>query len=112
VSHRVYFYDDASGVQRAADGAKPESLEEILALMDRVLQEPGSFVGVLAPDDSLLTFLVTGEGSVQMDVPQPGRRGSYMKVSNLDACKDVMKRFAEAAAFVHSDFDGLAFEKW
>lgn len=112
MGHRVYFYDDAAGTQRAADGAEPERLEGILALMDRVLQEPGSFVGVLAPDDSLITFLVTGEGEVQFDVPQPARRGSYMKVSDLEACKGLMTRFAEAETFVHSDFEGLTFEKW
>ncbi len=112
MGHRVYFYDDASGTQRAADGAVPEPLKEILALMDRVLKEPGSFVGVLAPDDTLITFLVTGEGEVQFDVPQPARRGSYMRVCNLEDCKTLMSRFAEAETFVHADFDGLAFEKW
>jgi len=109
---RVYYYDDAAGTQRAADGAEPESLEAILTLMDLVLREPGSFIGVLAPDDSLLTFLVTEEEVVQLDVPQPERRGSYYKASTLENCKAIMTRVAEATTFEHTDFEGLVFEKW
>ena len=106
---RVFHYDAARGVQVAADGAEERERAEILQLMDDVLVEPGSFVGVVAEDGSMLTFVVLDEG-IQLDVPQPKRRGSYLKMASLDVCKQVLS--AAGDGFDHEQVEGLEFERW
>ncbi|HHH27222.1 MAG TPA: hypothetical protein ENK57_02575 [Polyangiaceae bacterium] len=109
MSYRVFHYDAARDVQVAADGAEERECEEILALMDDVLVEPGSFVGVVAEDGSMLTFVVLDEG-IQLDIPQPRRRGSYFKMASLAVCKNVFE--AAESGFDHEKVDGLEFERW
>lgn len=106
---RVYFYDDASDEQRAVNEAREASVEEIHALMARVLVEPGSFVGVLAPDDSMVTFLAV-EGGIHVDFPDAARRGAYVKVTTRDECRAIVAAGTER--FDPEAVDGLAFEKW
>ena len=107
--YRVFHYDDDRDHQVAADGAVERSLEEILALMGEVLRSPGSFVGVMAEDGSLMTFVVVEEG-IQLDVPQPKRRGSYFKVTDLAECTRVLQQ--AAGQFDHAEVEGLTWERW
>lgn len=109
MSYRVFHYDAARDVQVAADGAQERERDEILALMDDVLVEPGSFVGVVADDGTMMTFVVLDEG-IQLDVPQPKRRGSYLKMASLEVCKQVLSE--AGAGFDHEQVEGLEFERW
>jgi hypothetical protein len=109
VPYRVFYYDDAKDVHVAADGALERETDEILELMDDVLHDPGSFVGVVAEDGSMLTFVVLDEG-IQLDVPQPKRRGSYFKMTSLEVCKQVLRDAADH--FDHEKVEGLEFERW
>jgi hypothetical protein len=109
VAYRVFYYDDAKDVQIAADGAVERDTEAIIALMDEVLVEPGSFVGVLEDDESLLTFVVLDDG-IQLDIPQGARRGSYFKKTTLATCKQVLRD--NEGGFRFEQVPDLVFEKW
>lgn len=109
MSYRVFHYDAARDVQVAADGAEERERGEILTLMEDVLVEPGSFVGVVAEDGTMLTFVVLDEG-IQLDVPQPKRRGSYLKMASLEVCKQVLRDAGDG--FDHEKVEGLEFERW
>lgn len=109
MAYRVFHYDAARDLEVAADGAQERERDEILALMDDVLVEPGSFLGVVADDGSMLTFVVLDEG-IQLDVPQPKRRGSYFKMTSIDVCKQVLRE--AGVGFDHEKVSGLEFERW
>lgn len=109
MSLRVFFYDEATDEQVAVNEAREATLAEIRTLLEKVLRGEGSFVGVLAPDDTMVTYLVTDEG-ILVDFPIAARRGAMVKIADLRECYAIVAK--ANGTFDPGQVDGLAFEKY
>ena len=110
VGYRLYYCDLASNLEVTAQGARRAELDEILGMMDRVLREPGHFLGVIDDEGGILQFLVHDDESIGVEIPDPGRRGHYGKRADLEECKRLIS--SDVGLFRPTSVAGLRFEKW
>ncbi len=110
MEYRVYYCDFDRDEEVAADGATPKSVPDILALMDRVLTSPGSFLGLMDSADGMVQFMVDDDGSIYLDFPSPKERGSYIKHTDLETCKAIVRE--AKGSLGPGETPGLDFDAW
>jgi hypothetical protein len=107
---RVTFCDYARDRESGGDGGVPMTVTEVLELMAEVLTSAGSFVSVMDREGTMIQFMVDEHGGMMLDIPSPRERGSYAKVTDLEACLKVMR---DLDTLVRKEaIEGLAFARW
>ena len=110
MGYRMYYCDFERDTEIIADGAEPHEVDEILAMMDRVLPIPGNFLGIMDEHDGMLQFLVHEDGRIGVEIADPPRRGHHGKFASLAECKKLLQ---SSEGRFHQDLvEGLTFEKW
>ncbi|MCC6524735.1 MAG: hypothetical protein IT373_18910 [Polyangiaceae bacterium] len=109
-SYRVTYSDFAGVRVVAGDGPISMSVEAIVALLDEILVEPGSFVSLTDEAGHMLQLLVDDDGALLVDFPSPRERGSYGGRITVDAVKRALRTMDGE---LRRDAIGeLAFERW
>ena len=112
MAHRYFFHNPVKGFD--VPSSEPVLLEQeqvVDWVYDSIGDEPGSFFGVISPDDTTLQFyLLDYDDRVQMEIPDPGKQGSYATVVDFDKALDVISKLPDR--FSIADFEDLEFESW
>ncbi|MBI4951151.1 MAG: hypothetical protein HY908_03895 [Myxococcales bacterium] len=109
-SYRVTYSDFAGVRVVAGDGPIPMTVEAIVALMDEILVEPGSFVSLTDEAGRMLQLLVDDDGGLVIDFPSPRERGSYGGRIDADAFKTALRTMN--GELERDGMGELAFEPW
>lgn len=110
VSWKVFFADYCEDKILESKDARAAAMEEILHSMDCVLHTPGNFIGVIDGGGVTLQFMVNDDGTIQIDIPAPRQRGSYVKTGKLAECLDLLRNIGSNINV--ENIAGLAFQPW
>ncbi len=109
----TYFYHNpVKGYNVLSDQAKPldDKYREDM-LYDTIGDEPGSFFGVISPDNVTLQFyLEDNDDTIRMEIPTPQEQGSYATNISFDQALKIVKGLK--GSFFVGDFPKLKFESW
>jgi hypothetical protein len=108
--YRVSYCDFEGERHVPADGAVPMSLDEVLALFDEILVNPGSFVSLTDTQGRMLQLIVDEEPGLAIDFPSPRERGSYGGRIELDVAKRTLREMD--GQLTRESVAGLTFERW
>jgi hypothetical protein len=107
---KLFFTDYCEDKVLAAENARVATKEDILHSMDCVLHMPQNFLGVIDEAGRALQFMVNDDKTIHVDVPSPAERGSYVKVTDLAECLNIIQGIGDVINV--AEMRGLAFERW
>ena len=110
--HRYFYHNPVKGYNVPPDSAKSLEGEYMVDIIyDTIGDEPGSFFGVISPNNVTLQFYLEDyEDHIRMEIPDPAQNGSHAKYVSFEEALGVIKELS--GNFTVEDFDGLAFESW
>ena len=107
---KVFFVDYCEDKVLESKDARVATKDEILHSMDCVLHMPRNFIGVIGENGTTLQFVVNDDKTIDIDVPVPADRGSYVKTTDLQECLEIVRNLGDT---VNAEgIDGLDFKSW
>lgn len=110
MAFRTFYSDYCEGKSIDGQNPVPQTLEEMVHSMDCVLHMPANFIGFVDRRNVTLQFVVNDDKSIDIDIPIPERRGSYVKTATLQECLGLVRSLGDTIepAQIH----GLSFQQW
>lgn len=107
---RFFYTDYCEDKSIPSHEAWTASKDDILHSMDCVLHIPRNFIGIIDDQNVTLQFMVNDDRSIDVDIPSPARRGSYVKTTSLDECLELVRELGESIQ--PDSIAGLNFTSW
>ena len=110
MTFKLFYTDYSDDKHLSSDEAESATLEKIIDCMNRLLNEPDNFVGIIDCNDVMLQFIVEDAGTICIDAPIQERRGSFTKSTDLTECIKVVDALQKN--IVLEQINELEFKSW
>ena len=107
--YRIFYHCAETGDDAPSDEAVAYPLDTIIDMAMQLVREDGDFLGVLDGSGKCVQFISTGAGLVEVDIPDPAKRGSHKKSITESALENQVKSLA---SLFHGKLDGFTFTPW
>jgi hypothetical protein len=77
--YRIFYSCESSRDHVPNDKPVSYPLDTIIDMAMQLLQDDGDFLGILNEADVCVQFMALGGGMIEIDIPDPPRRGSHSK---------------------------------
>lgn len=107
---RFFYTDYCDDKSIPSQEAWTASKDQILHSMDCVLHSPRNFIGIIDDRNVTLQFIVNDDRSIDVDIPSPSQRGSYVKTTGLAECLELVRELGETIQ--PDSIADMKFESW
>lgn len=107
---KVFYCDYRTGKDVKGENAEFSDIPKIERMMREILNSSENYLGLTDQSDRTLQFMANENGTIQIDMPSPERKGSMVKQATLDECIQVIR--LAGPSFAELKIPGLRFEAW
>lgn len=107
--YRIFYNCESSGDFVPHDQPVSYPLDTIIDMALQLLQDDGDFLGILNEADVCVQFMALGGGMIEIDIPDPPKRGSHSKSINESELEAQVKNVV--SLFSPQRF-GFTFNAW
>ncbi|MAT38746.1 MAG: hypothetical protein CL946_04000 [Ectothiorhodospiraceae bacterium] len=86
-----FFYDSESGEGIDLSESAEGELEEVLVRWHSIEGQPGSLLGVVCTNGTVVQFMWDDACTVTLDLPLRERHGSLQKESSFEVCEETLR---------------------
>ena len=110
MSFKTFYYCESTNDRVDAENAIEVDRDTLINIAMQILREEGDFIGVTSNFGCTLQFMVSGSGSLTMEIPSPENKESYAKEIHVSEIEDVLIPLKED--FCKESFSGMNFVSW
>ena len=107
---RIFYHCTETGDHVPSDEAVKYPLDTIIDMAMQLVRRSGDFLGVLDGTGKCVQFMAVGGGMVEIDIPDPVKRGSHTKSISENELEIQLKKVA--SLFTGKEPVGFKFVSW